>query len=648
MHLRSRLWRGSRSPSAGWWLMVFWVAAPSLAEPVVDQQYDISQSYGGSIVAASSGIRYELAQSFTVGLQGQLSAVGLELGRDAGTLGDIDVEIRDFNGSEPGSTVLAQQTIPIDSLPITGPGGSVPFTSVDLSTAGLLVNPGEQYAIVVSRDGTFSSPHAIWNYGPPVYSSGSSYDRFETQAWTAFGSVDYGFQTLIEQNPVDTQQLTLTPTFDVQADSDGLGGFTLSEGDNTLEAYQGASREARPVLEFPIDAIPDNATITSATLSVFVNVFTTSGGQNPAIDFGGYQGNGTPELADIAAGTTDLGSTGTITQSRVHEVSLSTGLLQSLLAQSDHLGVVGTAGTYGLQAAFGSSEYAALLNNPEWGPRLTVSFTTPDEPPPTPGDYNGNRVPDLADYTVWRNTLGSTTDLRADGNHNNIVDAGDYQAWRDAMTSLYPAGLENGDFETGDLEHWESFVTENGVVSSGYPRAELIDVTGDGNESYAMRIRGSQDNVDFSSPPAGGGIRQEFLLVSPGDYSLSMDIASTNEQEFGNTAPGLYELLFDGVIVDSLDLNGTTIGGFEIIRDSLAAALLGVEAGLHTVEIRFLRTGNNARPVYGHVDNLQLALLTAGQQTAAIPEPSSLAALTTLALASVALRGATKSVEPGV
>ena len=35
--------------------------------------------------------------------------------------------------------------------------------------------------------------------------------------------------------------------------------------------------------------------------------------------------------------------------------------------------------------------------------------------PPLSGDYNGNGVVDAADYTVWRDTLGSTTDLRANG-----------------------------------------------------------------------------------------------------------------------------------------------------------------------------------------------------------------------------------------
>jgi hypothetical protein len=46
------------------------------------------------------------------------------------------------------------------------------------------------------------------------------------------------------------------------------------------------------------------------------------------------------------------------------------------------------------------------------------------------GDYNGDGFVNLADYTVWRDTLGSTTDLAADGNNNGSIEAGDYNLWK--------------------------------------------------------------------------------------------------------------------------------------------------------------------------------------------------------------------------
>jgi hypothetical protein len=55
-------------------------------------------------------------------------------------------------------------------------------------------------------------------------------------------------------------------------------------------------------------------------------------------------------------------------------------------------------------------------------------------PPALPGDYNADSSVDAADYVVWRNTLGSTTDLRANGDNlgasENLIDGADYVVWK--------------------------------------------------------------------------------------------------------------------------------------------------------------------------------------------------------------------------
>jgi hypothetical protein len=50
------------------------------------------------------------------------------------------------------------------------------------------------------------------------------------------------------------------------------------------------------------------------------------------------------------------------------------------------------------------------------------------------GDYNHNYIVDAADYTVWRDTLGSTTDLRANGDNTGAsagkIDQADFLIWK--------------------------------------------------------------------------------------------------------------------------------------------------------------------------------------------------------------------------
>jgi endo-1,4-beta-xylanase len=57
-----------------------------------------------------------------------------------------------------------------------------------------------------------------------------------------------------------------------------------------------------------------------------------------------------------------------------------------------------------------------------------------------PGDYNGDGVVDASDYTLWRSTLGSTADLRADGNGDGIIDAGDYDSWSANFGTVFGSG----------------------------------------------------------------------------------------------------------------------------------------------------------------------------------------------------------------
>ncbi len=55
------------------------------------------------------------------------------------------------------------------------------------------------------------------------------------------------------------------------------------------------------------------------------------------------------------------------------------------------------------------------------------------------GDYNSDGRVDSADYSVWRDSLGSTH-LAADGDNSGIVDAGDYAIWRSNFGRVAASG----------------------------------------------------------------------------------------------------------------------------------------------------------------------------------------------------------------
>jgi hypothetical protein len=60
------------------------------------------------------------------------------------------------------------------------------------------------------------------------------------------------------------------------------------------------------------------------------------------------------------------------------------------------------------------------------------------------GDYNSDFKVDAADYTVWRDTLGSTTDLRANGDNTgtseDVIDLADYAFWKARFGNDVPMG----------------------------------------------------------------------------------------------------------------------------------------------------------------------------------------------------------------
>lgn len=116
---------------------------------------------------------------------------------------------------------------------------------------------------------------------------------------------------------------------------------------------------------------------------------------------------------------------------------------QSLYVVADVQGFQArTAGPGGGLALHQQGNYAGQLS--DFGGTLTLSNESGTQIDQVSyaanavvGDYNRDGEVNAADYTVWRDNLGSTTELDADGNSNGIIDQGDYTAWRTNFGAIF-------------------------------------------------------------------------------------------------------------------------------------------------------------------------------------------------------------------
>jgi hypothetical protein len=125
------------------------------------------------------------------------------------------------------------------------------------------------------------------------------------------------------------------------------------------------------------------------------------------------------------------------------------------------------------------------------------------------GDYNKNSIVDAADYTVWRDTLGSMSDLRADGDQNGTIEPADYDYWKARFGNRVKGGeiILTG---TSTVTANGAIIGErtNGLLSVGPDSVvELRDwVTNDGEPHFG----GTQDMRIGNYGPA------YFQFIEPG------------------------------------------------------------------------------------------------------------------------------------
>lgn len=197
----------------------------------------------------------------------------------------------------------------------------------------------------------------------------------------------------------------------------------------------------------------------------------------PADDFGSTTAtaaelgtvNGSVMRSGIVGTTTDIdyftfiaGQTGT---ARIQ--SSATNYLRSRWTIQNASGgtIVSQAAQEVSFAVTAGNRYYLGLSTEEGIGRFTASLVIGT---PQAGDYSHDGRADAADYTLWRNALGSTTNLQADGNGNGIVDQFDYNVWKSNF-SLFEVPLIPGDYsrngivDAADYTVWRNSLGRTGL-----------------------------------------------------------------------------------------------------------------------------------------------------------------------------------------
>jgi probable HAF family extracellular repeat protein len=179
------------------------LAAGAARGDVLDQAND--EAVTDVISFSEINIPYDFAQTFTVGLSGQLSRIELDVWRKSVTTQNLRVDIRRTVAGTPvasDSQALGVVTLPPSAVPIE-PIHSFPyvpqFTSIDFSSFNIQVHSGDVLAIALHCDATDYYHGYLWhtsNQGVDNYPRGTEFGRYNGGAWYA-PQYDCAFHTFV-------------------------------------------------------------------------------------------------------------------------------------------------------------------------------------------------------------------------------------------------------------------------------------------------------------------------------------------------------------------------------------------------------------------------------------------------------------------
>jgi hypothetical protein len=178
-----------------------WIPS-AFAVSVLDQSNDAGASPVGASFAAY--LPQSVAQTFTAGLSGQLTGIGIMLGRSAGSTGTFRFSILATSSGVPIGTgsELFGANFSVANLPL----GALKyvFTDLDISAGKISITQGVTYAIAVSYPtATASANWLTWDMSTNTYAGGRAFagDGDLTTAWSS-ATTDGGFRTFVDVSAV--------------------------------------------------------------------------------------------------------------------------------------------------------------------------------------------------------------------------------------------------------------------------------------------------------------------------------------------------------------------------------------------------------------------------------------------------------------
>jgi hypothetical protein len=166
----------------------------------LDQSHAVQPYYFGAAVDST----YNRAQTFTVGLNGKLDRVELQVYREATVTTPLTIQLRKTVGGAPdisAAGLLATLNLAATSVPTTS--FSTTFVGADLGAQAFPVTSGQLLSILLTSTEPANNWY-LWTTSDsaatppaPQYTGGQGFYRFVSDPIQATGTQDSGFRTFV-------------------------------------------------------------------------------------------------------------------------------------------------------------------------------------------------------------------------------------------------------------------------------------------------------------------------------------------------------------------------------------------------------------------------------------------------------------------